>query len=125
MTLPLAVYGTLRTGGGAQAVLGIEGRLDDLGPCLIPGRLMDLGRYPGLLPGEGRVRGDLFSFPDDEALALIDWWEDYMAEDEPASLYLRRTVRLIEPAGMEAVVYYWNGPHHVGLREVAGGDWLA
>ena len=34
-----------------------------VGPCLIPGRLYQMGGYPVLKYGPGIVRGDLFELP--------------------------------------------------------------
>lgn len=111
--LPLAVYGTLRPGGRAYAAFGLAQRTRHLGPCQIAGRIVDLGGYPGLLPGDEAVAGDLLAFDDP---ALLDELDAYEGDG-----YVRATVRLIEPEG-EALVWLWQG-NVVGALPVPGNDW--
>ncbi len=111
--LPLAVYGTLRPDGRAYAAFGLAQRTRHLGPCQIAGRIVDLGGYPGLLPGDEAVAGDLLAFDDP---ALLDELDAYEGEG-----YVRATVRLIEPAD-EALVWLWQGATD-GAQPVPGNDW--
>ena len=111
--LPLAVYGTLRPGGRAYAAFGLAQRTRHLGPCRIAGRIVDLGDYPGLLPGDEAVAGDLLAFDDAALLADLDAYE--------GENYVRATVRLIEPEG-EALVWLWQGGAD-GALPVPGNDW--
>ncbi len=64
----LFVYGQLRRGQIGHQRLGLEQRMDWLGPARIHGRLHDFGDYPGLiLGGEDIVHGEVLAF-DDPAL---------------------------------------------------------
>lgn len=111
--LPLAVYGTLRPGGRAYAAFGLAQRTRHIGPCRIAGQIVDLGGYPGLLPGDEAVAGDLLAFDDP---ALLDELDAYEGDG-----YVRAMVRLIEPEG-EALVWLWQG-NVVGALPVPGNDW--
>lgn len=120
----LAAYGLLRQGGGGLERLGLAQSLTRVGRCLIPGGLYDLGSFPGLVEGEGRVQGDLFRIETGAVGALIDRFEDFDPEDPGKSAYIRRRVRLIEPADAEAWVYVWTRPVQPDER-IDTGDWLA
>ena len=117
-------YGSLRKAHGALDRLGLRGRVEDLGPCRLRGRLYDLGRFPGLMPGDGEVTGELVRIKDDAALARFDAFEGFDAKAPRLSDYLRRRVALVEPPGVRAWVYVYNKPL-TGRREVPGGDWTA
>jgi len=94
-----------------------------VGPCLIPGKLYDLGDYPGLIASEGRVIGELFRVIDISVMPQLDRFEDYDPADELRSRYLRREVALIEPE-IIAWVYLWNQSVE-NCKPIASGDWLA
>jgi gamma-glutamylcyclotransferase (GGCT)/AIG2-like uncharacterized protein YtfP len=119
----LAVYGSLRAGHELpDTPAALRPLLLDAGPCVIAGALFDLGSYPGLVAGEGRVAGELFELVDAaRALALLDDYEGYRAADPEGSLYLRRRVVLLTPV-MEAWVYVFNGTPDAAAR-IASGDW--
>jgi gamma-glutamylcyclotransferase (GGCT)/AIG2-like uncharacterized protein YtfP len=93
----------------------------DAGRCILAGVLYDLGDYPGLLPGEGRVVGELYELADSAAIAELDLYEDYDELEPLRSEYIRRVVRLIHPA-VDAWVYYFNGSTRDRAR-VTSGDW--
>jgi len=48
-----------------------------LGEGSVAGSLLDLGRYPGLVGGAGRVRGELYRLDDPELLPVLDREEGY------------------------------------------------
>ena len=48
-----------------------------LGEGAALGRLLDLGRYPGLVDGAGRVRGEIYRLDDSELLPVLDREEGY------------------------------------------------
>jgi gamma-glutamylcyclotransferase (GGCT)/AIG2-like uncharacterized protein YtfP len=97
-------------------------------PCLGAARvracLFDLGEYPGLLPGDGVVWGEVYAV-DGDLLAHLDSVEEVVTGDDAASLYLRRLVRL-EGAGPgvppQAWTYVYNRPVD-GCPLIAGGDY--
>jgi gamma-glutamylcyclotransferase (GGCT)/AIG2-like uncharacterized protein YtfP len=110
----LAFYGTLMSG------MPPRPHRPDLAPhvrlvsgCLIPGRLIDLGPYPALVPGDGVVRGELWRTTSADALGLVDAWE--------GAEYVRREIELLEPA-VTAWVYVWDRAA-AGHAAISGGDW--
>ncbi len=117
----LAVYGMLMRGLGGLEQLGLVDVVRLLGPCVIEGRLFDLGAYPGLVPGAGRVRGELVEVRDERALAELDRFEGFDPANRAASLYLREEVRLLSPDRV-AMLYVYNGAWHQE-QEVVSGDW--
>lgn len=119
----LAVYGLLRTGEEGFRRFDLATHLEHVGPCRIPGRLYDLGRYPGLARGEGEVIGDLFRLKSADVIARLDDYEDYNPANETEAHYLRRAIQLAEP-DVTAWVYLWNRSVE-GCKPLAHGDWLA
>lgn len=115
----LFVYGTLRRGAPMHGLL--QGRARWLGPAQVPGRLLDLGAFPALLPpsaaGE-RVHGELFALGADAAV-LLDALDRY---EGPRFRRERETVA--GPGGaVEAWLYRYAG--EASGRLIAGGDYLA
>ncbi len=88
--------------------------------CQIAGSIRDMGSYPGLIIGPGRVEGQLFEVPDD-VLPILDRFERFDPSDLVGSLYVRLYVRLIEPDTL-AWVYAWNGPREDGTA-ITSGSW--
>jgi gamma-glutamylcyclotransferase (GGCT)/AIG2-like uncharacterized protein YtfP len=66
----LFTYGTLMRGYGLHHVLGPRAEL--VGLATARGRLFDLGRYPGAVEGQGRVRGEVYRLRDPQVLAAVD-----------------------------------------------------
>jgi gamma-glutamylcyclotransferase (GGCT)/AIG2-like uncharacterized protein YtfP len=48
-----------------------------VGAGTVRGRLLDLGRYPALVTGAGRVHGEVYRLDDPELLAVLDREEGY------------------------------------------------
>jgi gamma-glutamylcyclotransferase (GGCT)/AIG2-like uncharacterized protein YtfP len=98
----LFTYGTLMRGYGLHAVLAPGAR--GVGEGTVRGRLLDLGRYPGLVDGTGRVRGEVYRLDDPELLAMLDREEGYN--------FVRRRaiVTLADGRGVRAWVYRYRGP---------------
>ena len=118
----IAFYGSLMREHGLLHRLGVAEKLEYLGPCKIPGHLYDLGDYPGLKEApEGAVAGECFRLCDPTALCALDAYEDFRPADPDASLFVRRTVRLIEPP-LECWVYLYAGSVRPQDR-VASGHW--
>jgi len=120
----IALYGSLLRGLGAMKELGILDRVRFVGPCLLEGQLFDLGDYPGMRHGAGQVVGEIYTLLDLEALRIMDRFEDFDVDQPRESIYLRESIRLIEPAGAEAWVYIYNRIPDPSGR-IAGGDWRA
>ena len=77
----LFLYGTLLPGLVRPPLDALVARLTPLGPATVPGRLYDLGPYPGLVlhnEPASYVQGELFALPDDPAVlkALDDYEGD-------------------------------------------------
>lgn len=106
MTHTLFVYGTLRPGNTET--------------MYIPGRLYDLGWYPGLVldtPNPGLVAVERVSV---DSLAPFDLYEGYHEANPECSLYLRQEVTVL---GVTGWVYVYNQKYDVN-KLVPCGDWL-
>ena len=117
------VYGTLLEGEERGWVLdACERRV-----ATVDGVLCDLGDrgYPGLMPGEGRVHGEVVRLPDDGVLlARLDQIEGMRAHGAPNNLYRRGCVRArTEDGPVWAWTYWWNGMD--AGEPIASGDWRA
>jgi len=116
----LFAYGTLRRGAPMHDLL--DGRVTWLGPASVPGRLVDLGAFPGLVPAQAageRVRGDLYAIAVDHRDALLDALDRY----EGASFERVRQVVAGPDGPAEAWLYAYRGDTS-GCR-VPSGDYLA
>ena len=116
----LFIYGTLMPGLRLEAEMQGAERL---GPARVPGRLVDVGRYPGLLPGEGTVTGEVYRVSDAQ-LASLDEVEEMVPGDRPASQYWREQVTVLEGAlaGQPVWTYVYIQPAE-GLTPIAHGDY--
>lgn len=120
----LFVYGTLRAGSGHAMQQHLAARAQWLQAAWVQGRLFRVSYYPGLVPGAGRVRGDLYRLPEATALlAELDAFEDIRGE--AADEYRRQLTAVQTEKGewLQAWVYWYQRPVE-GLLEVRGGDWL-
>ena len=116
----LFIYGTLMPGLRLQAEMHGAERL---GPARVPGRLVDVGHYPGLLHGDGLVTGEVYRVSDAQ-LARLDAVEDMVAGDRAASQYWRERVQVRDGAlaGQQVWTYVYNRPVD-GLTPIAHGDY--
>ena len=88
-----------------------------LGEAHVEGALLDLGAYPGLVAGTGRVRGELYRLDDAELLPILD------REEGVYNFERRRTT--VTPArgrGRRAWVYWYRGPR-VRAVPIPHGDY--
>jgi gamma-glutamylcyclotransferase (GGCT)/AIG2-like uncharacterized protein YtfP len=74
-----------------------------VGEGLVRGRLLDLGHYPGLVDGAGRVRGEIYRLDDPELLAVLDRAEGYNFDRR------RATVTLANGRRVRAWIYRYRG----------------
>jgi gamma-glutamylcyclotransferase (GGCT)/AIG2-like uncharacterized protein YtfP len=101
-TTHLFAYGTLMRGYRRHRVLAPGATL--VAPGTAPGRLLDLRHYPGLVPGRGRVRGELYRLHGAELLPVLDREEGYNF------VRGRTTVALEGGRRVRAWIYRYRGP---------------
>ena len=116
----LFIYGTLMPGLRLEAEMHGAQRL---GASCVPGRLVDVGRYPGLLQGQGTVTGEVYRVSDAQ-LARLDEVEDMVVGDRAASQYWRERVKVQSGAlaGQPVWTYVYNRPVD-GLTPIPHGDY--
>lgn len=107
----LFVYGTLLPGQGNHR--RIADHVHSARPGTTRGILVDLGAFPALVHGDGRVRGMVLDL-DAEALRITDFIEGYHA-DGGRSLYIREKVEvdLDDGENVEAWTYFYAHPDHI------------
>ena len=124
----IVFYGSLMRDYGQLKRLGVGDRLQLIGPCRLAGALFDLGAYPGFRPLDQKsgasVVAESYEILDIGIITSLDAFENYIPARPIESLYLRRQVTLIEPAGAKAWVYIYNQTTE-GRARVKSGDWLA
>jgi gamma-glutamylcyclotransferase (GGCT)/AIG2-like uncharacterized protein YtfP len=115
------VYGTLLRGMSRATVME-KSRFLGLGE--IQGDLFDLGTYPGVVDGKGRVVGELYEV-DSATLDVLDQIEGFNPDEPEFSLYLRasRQATFLNDGRRETVsVYLYN--HEVASRDpIKHGDY--
>ena len=119
-TCHLFVYGTLRSNQPNAPRLGGS---TPLGWATTNGQLLDLGDYPGLIEGDGKVVGELFLLPV-AALDRIDDLEGFDLADPEGSLFVRELREVQLPghqATYSAFTYRWP---HGGGTPIVHGDWV-
>ena len=87
-----------------------------LGEGAVRGRLLDLGRYPALVDGAGRVRGEIYRLHDPELLPVLDREEGYNFERR------RAIVTLANGRRARAWVYRYRGPQNRAVP-IPDGDY--
>lgn len=98
----LFTYGTLMRGYALHGVM--TGRATWLAAGTVRGRLLDLGSYPGLVEGAGRVRGEVYRLDDPELLPVLDREEGYNFDRR------RAVVTLAGGRRVRAWLYRYRGP---------------
>lgn len=86
------------------------------------GDLFNVGAFPALVIGEGRVKGELFRIQEEDyerTMQRFDGIEGYGGRKE-GDLYTR-TLMNIPEVGL-AWVYTWNGTVE-GMDKIEDGDW--
>jgi gamma-glutamylcyclotransferase (GGCT)/AIG2-like uncharacterized protein YtfP len=87
-----------------------------VGEGTVPGRLLDLHRYPGLIIGRGRVRGELYRLEAPEVLPVLDREEGYNFARG------RTTVTLEGGRRARAWIYRYRGPRERAIP-IPHGDY--
>ena len=123
----LFVYGSLRRASGHPMAEFLIARSRFMGAASAPGRLYDLGSYPGMVDAatEGeRVRGELYELHEPEAtLADLDRYEGCGPDDPPPHLFERAPVAATPDGGepRSAWAYLYRGPL-TGARHIPSGS---
>jgi gamma-glutamylcyclotransferase (GGCT)/AIG2-like uncharacterized protein YtfP len=125
----LFVYGTLLPERVAPQLAPLVAGLARIGPGSVPGRLYDLGPYPGAVPepaAEERIRGHVLAIPDEAVLARLDAYEGDGPVGAASSGFVRETAVAIldDGASLECWIYAYRGDLS-GARFVSGGDYWA
>lgn len=116
------VYGLLKRG---EALHHLMAGATYRGEAVLSGRLVSLGRYPGLVAGDDDVAGELYDASDLPALLdTLDDVEEFDPADPEHSAYLREVCRPRRADGTEvaAWVYRYNGPL-ADARPIPSGHW--
>ena len=116
----LFIYGTLMPG------LRLEAQMHGarfVGPAQVPGRVVDVGRFPGLLLGDGQVTGEVYEV-DAAHLVRLDVVEGLVPGDREASQYWREEVMVLSGPlqGHPVQTYVYNRPVD-GCTPIAHGDY--
>lgn len=101
----LFTYGTLRPG--------------NTEPEKVPGKLYDLGWFPGIIlsPADGKTNSFvLCERVEIEDIEAVDHYEGYNPNDPDGSLYIRRRYK-------DGWIYEFNGPVNP-VKQIQSGDWL-
>lgn len=115
------VYGTLRNDykGGMAAYLRENAKF--IQPAHASGDMFMMG-FPGVVPGEGVVKGDLFEVADQSVLDRLDGYEGH------PHLFKRQKVEVTPtsafPVLIEAWMYFYQG-ETARLQPIPDGDYLA
>jgi gamma-glutamylcyclotransferase (GGCT)/AIG2-like uncharacterized protein YtfP len=130
MSRHLFLYGTLLPELAPPAIAAAARRLARVGKASLPGRLHDLGAFPGAIldpAARTRIAGAVFALPGDpELLAALDAYEGFLPGDPARSLFVRvrAAARLEDGCELSCWVYEYNrDPGDAPL--VPGGDYLA
>jgi gamma-glutamylcyclotransferase (GGCT)/AIG2-like uncharacterized protein YtfP len=119
--MKLFVYGSLLR--GMSLAPHMEGSIF-LGPAYVKADLFFLGFYPGIIPGDQIVFGELYEVPL-EILPGIDKVEDYYENDIENSIYLRKPIDVFlfsNGQKVEASAYYYNKESE-GKPRISYGDY--
>lgn len=112
----LFAYGTLHPGHAPEEIADVVRRFEVIWKGIVPGRLYDLGSYPGAVldPSSSTgIAGTIFRLPaGDDVLPRLDAYEEFDPERPRRSLFLRRLdrVNLAEACTLDCWIYEYNGP---------------
>lgn len=96
----------------------LAGRATFVGEATVPGTLLRLGRYPGIVRGRGRVRGEVWRLATPEVLRTLDEYEGYNFERRVTFAMLAGGRRL------RAWIYRYRGARpREHMAVIPDGDW--
>ncbi len=132
-TTKLFVYGTLRRDPSHEMFRILARTARFVGEARVPGRLYDLGSYPGMtgmiIASDDRwVKGELFDIQPDSwsrTIQQLDEYEGCTDQDPEPHEYRRDLVKAQVSSGktIDAWAYILNRKPS-GLREISSGDYL-
>ncbi len=128
-TNQIFVYGTLLRGVPSAMAGYLERQGRYLGEAELPGYLLDLGSYPGLVyepDSAAQVYGQVFALDDPAGiLAELDRYEGIDPQAPEAGEYRRALLPVLrEGRAVECWAYVYNRPPE-GLPRIPGGDYRA
>lgn len=123
----LFVYGSLMASVRSRVARYFHSQAEYIEEGMIPGRLYDLGAYPGLVPGgeDGQVNGHIFRMLKPSILLpFLDEYEGVLGDTTPEAEYRRE---MGEVAGQEQSYRCWMYLYNQdtdGLPLIEGGNYL-
>jgi gamma-glutamylcyclotransferase (GGCT)/AIG2-like uncharacterized protein YtfP len=108
------VYGTLLPGRAPRDVREIVGQLRHVARGSMPGRVFDLGPFPGAVHDDTaltRVQGEVFELPEsNEHLRKLDEYEEFDPSRPDQSLFVREKhrIELVDGSQVHCWVYVYN-----------------
>lgn len=128
MTEYLFIYGTLIPEHASDEIARIVDDLRYVGKASVPGRLYDLGEYPGAVldpSSPTKVFGRVYELPEDQTvLRLLDSYEEFDPDNLAKSLFMRKQtiVTLDDAQSVRCWIYTYNqDPGTAPL--ISGGDY--
>jgi len=123
-----AFYGLLMEGAaGASPPVVLEGAGAFGAPCWLRATLLDMGDFPGLVPGDGLVRAQRYAVRDLSIVPELDAFEDLDPAAPDEALYHRLPSPLLTgdgtATGETAWVYWLNPARPADFPIVASGAW--
>src|SRR5687768_12748274 len=119
----LFAYGTLIPGCEPAQMNSICSRLELIGEATVRGILYDLGTFPGVVEGDGIVRGVVLRVPPD-AWPATDAYEGCPIPGGADGLFRRIMTRATLHNGEEIDCWLYVYARNVGVQHiVASGDW--
>jgi gamma-glutamylcyclotransferase (GGCT)/AIG2-like uncharacterized protein YtfP len=99
-----------------------------VGPALFKGRLYDSGEYPGALADNNGydIKGSVYQLREvNAALAVLDDYEGFGADQEQPNLFIRKPITAIcNNKPIDCWIYLYNLPIEY-LTEITSGDYMA
>lgn len=126
----LFVYGTLRRDSRHELYHLLAKNARFVGEGAAPGKLFDLGEYPGMIPDRsGRVLGELYQIDHErwpDVIARLDEYEGCGSGDPPPHEYRRELIDVLLHNGeaTQAWAYILN-ERPPKVREIVSGDYMA
>ncbi|EKE73087.1 gamma-glutamylcyclotransferase family protein [Gallaecimonas xiamenensis] len=121
--LPLFVYGTLRRGAGTPLARRLASQGHYLGQGLCRGLLYRVDHYPGWVPGDGWVTGDLYLVPPTLRAALDAYEECGPGFAEPWEYRPQGVLAWLRGRPLAACLYRYQRPVEATML-IASGDFF-